>query len=136
MTTDAQALEILKSINALARFNTFLGLEIVAATKGTAEIAIDWNPELGQYAGFLHAGVVAALLDTVCGFATVTTTGPVLTSQFSTNCLRPAVGNRFIARGTLIKPGKSQCFARGELYAQYNGGEKLVATGDAVLLVT
>ncbi|MDB9857617.1 PaaI family thioesterase [Amylibacter sp.] len=126
----------LQNINKLAHFNTWAGLEIVSASPGSAEIAIDWREEFGQYSGFLHAGMVGGLLDTACGFAAVTQVGLVLTSHFSVSCLRPAVGARFIARAKLIKPGKTQCFARAELFAINDDAEKLVATGEAIMVVT
>src|ERR1700712_4774419 len=94
-----------------------------------------WRREAGQYAGFLHAGLIGALIDTGCGFAAATLVGPVLASHFSVNCLRPAVGERFIARARVVKPGKSQVFTACELFAQKDGVEKLVATGETLLSV-
>ena len=61
--------------------------------------------------------------------------GRVLASHYSVNCLRPAVGHRFIARARVIKPGKSQVFTACELHAEGDNGEKLVATGETLLLV-
>ena len=52
----------------------------------------------------------------------------------STACA-PAVGHRFIARARVIKPGKSQVFTACELFAENAGAEKLVATGETLLLV-
>jgi uncharacterized protein (TIGR00369 family) len=94
-----------------------------------------WRPEAGQYSGFLHAGLVGALIDTACGFAAATLVGRVLASHFSVNCLRPAVGERFVARARVIKPGKSQVFTACELFAQTGSTEKLVATGETLLSV-
>ena len=50
--------------------------------------------------------------------------------------LRPAVGERFIARARIVKPGKTQVFAACELYAEQQGAEKLVATGETLLVVS
>ena len=136
MTDPENHVATLNAISALAPFNTWAGLEVLSASAGHAEIAINWRTEFGQYAGFLHAGMVGAILDTACGFAAVTQVGPVLTSHFSVSCLRPAVGERFIARATLIKPGKVQCFAKAELFGITKGSEKLVATGEAIMVVT
>ncbi|MCU1761546.1 hypothetical protein NTD84_17720 [Pseudomonas sp. 14P_8.1_Bac3] len=52
------------------------------------------------------------------------------------NCLAPAVGEVFIARGRVVKAGKKQVFARAELFAQTGDQLKRVATGDAILLPT
>ncbi len=93
-----------------------------------------WRPEAGQYAGFLHAGLVGALIDTACGFAAATLVGRVLASHYSVSCLRPAVGQRFIAKARVVKPGKNQVFTACELWAEANGRETLVATGETILL--
>jgi len=60
--------------------------------------------------------------------------GTVLASHFSVNCLAPAVGEVFFARGRVVKAGKKQVFARAELFAQSGDQLKLVATGDAILV--
>lgn len=132
-TTDP--LSLLRAINATAAFNRWCGFEVIAAGDGSATVAMPWRPELGQYAGFLHAGVVGALIDTACGFAAVTQVGRVLASHYSVNCLRPAVGERFIARARVVKPGRNQVFTSCELFAEAGGSGKLVATGETLLLV-
>jgi uncharacterized protein (TIGR00369 family) len=126
-------LALLRSINATAAFNRWCGIEVLSADAGRAEIAMPWRGELGQYAGFLHAGLVGALIDTACGFAAVTLVGRVLASHFAVNCLRPAVGHRFIARARVVKPGRTQVFTACELFAVTDEGEKLVATGETLL---
>src|SRR5688572_12279781 len=125
----------IRAINASAAFNRWSGIEVLSADAGRAEIAMPWRGEVGQYAGFLHAGLIGALIDTACGFAAVTVAGRVLAAHYSVNCLRPAVGERFVARARVVKPGKSQVFTACELYAVSAGEEKLVATGETLLVV-
>jgi len=130
------ALSQLRAINAAAAFNRWCGIEVLAAEPGSTTIAMPWRQEAGQYSGFLHAGLVGALIDTACGFAAATLVGTgVLASHYSVNCLRPAVGERFIARARVVKPGKNQVFTACELFAYASGSEKLVATGETLLLV-
>lgn len=126
------ALEMLKKINAMAEFNRWCGIEVTVAESGLVEIQMLWRPELGQYSGFLHAG----LIDTACGFAAATVAGPnLLAANFSVNCLRPAVGQKFIARARVVKPGKAQIFTSCDLFAVDAEGEKLVANGQTLLSV-
>lgn len=132
-------LQTLKGINDTASFNRWAGFEVTHAAEGEAELRMLWRvDDMGQYAGFLHAGLIAALLDTACGFAAATVSGRVLASHFSVNCLAPAIGRCFVARGRVVKAGRRQVFASAELYAESNGaaGEsrKLVATGTAILV--
>jgi len=126
-------LALLRGINASAAFNRWCGIEVLAAGPGTVEIAMPWRAEAGQYAGFLHAGLQGALIDTACGFAAVTLVGRVLAAHYAVNCLRPALGERFIARARVVKPGKVQVFTACELFAVQGGEEKLVATGETLL---
>ena len=129
------ALATLRAINETAAFNRWCGIEVLSAEPGRAEIAMPCRDEVGQYAGFLHAGLVGALIDTACGYAAATLVGRVLASHYAVNCLRPAVGERFIARARVVKAGKTQVFTSCELYAQTRGEETLVATGETLLSV-
>jgi uncharacterized protein (TIGR00369 family) len=124
---------LVQGINSTAAFNRWCGIEVLSAGEGKAEIAMPWRADAGQYAGFLHAGLIGALIDTACGFAAVTLVGRVLAAHFAVNCLRPSVGERFIARARVVKPGKTQVFTYCELFAVTNGAEKLVATGETLL---
>jgi uncharacterized protein (TIGR00369 family) len=126
-------LKTLQDISRTAAFNQWAGIEVTAASAGSVELSMPWRPqEMGQYSGFLHAGLIGGLLDTACGFAAATTVGNVLASHFSVNCLAPAVGERFVVRGQIIKAGKKQVFASAELFAQQDA--ELVATGNAILV--
>jgi uncharacterized protein (TIGR00369 family) len=72
----------LTAANASARFNSLAGFEVIAAGDGAAEIRMPWRDDFTQYAGHLHAGMIAALLDTACGFAAANRVGPVTARIF------------------------------------------------------
>ena len=132
----ADALTMLRAINATAAFNRWCGFEVQHAAPGEVELAMPWKAEAGQYSGFLHAGVVGALIDTACGYAAATQLGArVLASHFAVNCIRPAVGERFVAKARVVRAGKQQVFTHCELYAHDKGEAKLVATGETLLCV-
>ena len=135
MNIASSPLAFVTAINETSAFNRWCGIEVVRVEPGQVEISMPWRAEVSQYSGFLHAGLVGALIDTACGFAAATLVGRVLASHYSVNCLRPAVGERFSARARVVKPGKSQVFTSCELYALVAGEEKLVATGETLLLV-
>jgi uncharacterized protein (TIGR00369 family) len=119
--------------NASASLNRLAGFDVTTAENGIAEIVMAWNDDLTQYAGHLHAGMIAALLDTACGFAAATWAGNVTATHFSMNCLRPVVGRRLIAKGTTVRAGRRQIFAKAELFAENDQGERsLVATGETL----
>ena len=133
-STPNDVLARIKGINATAQFNQWFGIEVLSAGEGKAEIAMPWRAEAGQYAGFLHAGLIGALIDTACGFAAASIGGRVMASHYAVNCLRPAVGERFISRARVVKPGKTQIFTSCELFGVADGVEKLVATGETLLV--
>jgi uncharacterized protein (TIGR00369 family) len=128
-------LQDLAAVNESAAFNDMAGFEVVSAGGGHAELRMIWRDDFTQYAGHLHAGVIAALLDTACGFAAATVVGAVTASHFSMNCLRPAVGPYFVSKGTTVRARRKQVFARAELFAGNEHGEmSLVATGETLLV--
>jgi len=130
------ASNLLRQINDSAEFNRWCSFEVLSCDIGNVELAMPWRTEVGQYSGFLHAGVVGELIDTACGFAAATVVGPhLLASHLSVNFLRPALGERFIAKARVVKPGKQQVFTACELFAVESGAEKLVATGETLLTV-
>lgn len=59
-----------------------------------------------------------------------------LASHDSVNGLRPAVGERFIARARVVKPGRIQVFTACDLFACQGGQEKRGATGETLVTVT
>jgi uncharacterized protein (TIGR00369 family) len=118
----------LAATNAWANFNLRAGFEVVSAANGEAEIRMAWDDRF-------HAGMIAALLDTACGFAAATKVGSVTASHFSMNCLKPAVGSVLVAKGRMVRAGRRQVFARAELFAEDERGMSfLVATGETLLV--
>jgi uncharacterized protein (TIGR00369 family) len=82
-------------------FMKTLGARIVAIDPG--QVAIEWpfQSHLTQQHGFLHAGVVAAVADSACGYAALSLMPEgvaVLSVEFKVNLLRPAAGAHFFAR--------------------------------------
>ena len=122
------------ALNASAALNAWAGFEVLAAAGGRAELRLAWRPELGQYAGFLHAALIGGMIDTACGFAAYTISGRVLASHFSVSCLAPATGEAFVARSHVVKAGRRQVFAHADLFAIVGADERLVAIGDTILV--
>ncbi len=104
---------------------------MVDCVPGRVVLAMPFSDDLTQQHGFLHAGMIAALLDSACGYAAFTlmpVEARVLTIEFKINLLAPAAGDSFRAIGKVRKPGRSVFVAEAELYATANGTDKLVAT--------
>jgi uncharacterized protein (TIGR00369 family) len=108
-----------------------LGAEIVHVAAGEVDIELPFSERLTQQDGYLHAGVVAGTVDSACGYAALTTMVPnaeVLTVEFKINLLAPAAGERLVARGRVVRSGRTLTVCRGDAVAIEDGLEKHVAT--------
>jgi len=104
---------------------------------GEVELAMSFDEKLTQQDGFLHAGAITTLVDSACGFAAFTLMpagSRVLSVEFKINLLSPADGDRFLARGTVIKPGRTITVCEGKFYSFKNGEEKLSALMQATMI--
>ncbi|HWW75251.1 MAG TPA: PaaI family thioesterase [Pyrinomonadaceae bacterium] len=107
------------------------GARLGRVAPGEVEISLDFREELTQQHGYLHAGVVAAVVDSACGYAALSLAPPgaeVLSIEFKLNLLSPAAGESFAARARVVRAGRNVTVCAGDLYARKEGGEKLVAT--------
>lgn len=112
-------------------FMEHLGAGIVHLAPGEVDLAMAFRPELTQQHGFFHAGSTASIADSAAGYAALSLypvgTG-VLTTEYKINLLNPARGERLIARGRVIKPGRTLTICRGDVYGVSDGVETHVAT--------
>jgi uncharacterized protein (TIGR00369 family) len=108
-----------------------MGATLLHVAPGAVDIALPFRDDLTQQHGFLHAGVVTAIVDSACGYAALSLMPPgagVLTIEFKLNLLAPASGAQMIARGRVTKQGRTISVCAGDVFAVQDGQEKLVAT--------
>jgi uncharacterized protein (TIGR00369 family) len=115
-----------------------LGVRIVSVAPGKAELDMPFDPAFTQQHGFLHAGTIATVLDSACGYAAFSLMpedAAMLTIEFKINLLSPGQGERFRFRGAVTKPGRTILVADGQAFALgADGQEKLIATMTATLM--
>lgn len=107
-----------------------IGAELVEIGLGYCEIHLPFRRDLCQQNGFLHAGVTTTLADNAAGFAAYTLmpeNSSVLSVEFKMNLLRPAVGEKLIARANVKKPGRNISVVEAEVFAVKGGEEKSIA---------
>lgn len=100
------------------QFLTLLGAELESVEPGSVSISCLRRPELTQQQGFLHGGVVTAIADVTCGYTALTVIpegSEVLTVEFKINLLRPVVGEKILAKGSVVKAGKSLVITEAEV---------------------
>ncbi|HVE90417.1 MAG TPA: PaaI family thioesterase [Burkholderiaceae bacterium] len=108
-----------------------IGATLARVEPGIVEVALTYRADLTQQHGFLHAGIVATILDSACGYAAFSLMAAdvaVLTVEYKINLLRPAQGDRFIARGEVVRAGQTITVCSGAAFAYTGSDEKQVAT--------
>lgn len=112
-------------------FMSTLGARLVRVEPGEVDLELPTRTELTQQHGFLHAGALASVADSACGYAALSLMPPgaaVLSVEFKINLLAPAAGDRVLAKGRVIRAGKTVTVCWGEVVAIAGDQQRLVAT--------
>jgi len=99
---------------------TTLGADLVSVERGQVALALRKDARFTQQHGFVHAGAVAAVLDSACGYAAFSVMPPgaaVLTASYTINLLASAAGERFRMTGTVVRAGRTLVVCRGDAFA-------------------
>jgi uncharacterized protein (TIGR00369 family) len=119
------------------RVMTTIGATLARVAPGEVEIELRFREDLTQQHGYLHAGIVAAVVDSACGYAALTLApagAEVVSIEFKLNLLAPAVGERFVARGRVRRAGRNITVCAGDLFSVAADAEKVVATMLATMM--
>lgn len=95
-----------------------IGATLERVAPGEVDLALGFRDDLTQQHGFLHAGVVTAVVDSACGYAALSLMEPgaaVLSVEFKMQMLAPARGTRFLALGRVVRSGRTLTVVSGEL---------------------
>ncbi len=114
-----------------------MGAEVTGIGPGFCEITLPHGPDVLQQHGFFHGGAVGAIADTAGGYAAFSLFEPddsILTVEFKVNCVAPAKGEKLIARGEVVKAGRTLTVTRGEVIAVADGRETVCALMQQTLM--
>jgi uncharacterized protein (TIGR00369 family) len=103
-----------------------LGARIVRVAPGEVDLGLPFRADLTQQHGFLHGGVITAVLDSACGYAALSLMPAgtaVLTVELKVNLVSPARGERFLARGRVVRPGRTLMVCAGEVVVEGPGAD-------------
>jgi len=115
-------------------FSTLIGAELVALSPGHCELHVPITDAVKQQHGFVHGGVLSYAADNALTYAGGTALRvPVVTSEFKINYVRPAIGERLIARAEAVHTGKSQAVCRCDVFVLQDGVEKLCAVAQGTI---
>ena len=103
-----------------------LGAVMNRVVPGEVEIEMPYRADLTQQHGFIHGGIITAIVDSACGYAAFSLSAPetaVLTVEYKVNFVAPAKGDRLLARGEVVRPGATITVCKGDVMA-YEGAEE------------
>ncbi len=97
-----------------------IGAHLAVVEPGYTEIHLPYRQEITQQHGFIHGGVVGMIADSAAGYAANTLTpadSSVLTVEYKLNLIAPADGERLVARGEVIRSGRTLIITKAEVFA-------------------
>jgi uncharacterized protein (TIGR00369 family) len=115
-----------------------IGAQMTTVEPGRCTIELPVRDDLTQQHRFVHGGIVGMIADSAGGYSAFTlmpADASVLTVEYKINMLAPAQGERLIARGQVIKPGRTLSIVRADVEAVADGAETLIATMQQTLMV-
>ena len=105
---------------------------------GKTEIHVAHWDGIEQQHGFVHGGVVGMIADSAAGYAAMTVvpaSASVLTVEYKMNLVAPADGEKLIARGQVVRPGRTLIVTKAEVFAVKDGKETLCALMQQTIMV-
>jgi uncharacterized protein (TIGR00369 family) len=127
----------------LASFEKQNAMHLIKATMpvvnhGSTEIHVPHWEGVEQQHGFVHGGVVGMIADSAAGYAAMTmvsASASVLTVEYKMNLVAPADGEKLIARGQVLRPGRTLIITKAEVFAVKDGKEILCALMQQTIMV-
>ena len=126
-----------------ASFERQHAMQLIRATlpvveHGRTEIHLPHWQGIEQQHGFVHGGVVGMIADSAAGYAAMTmvpASASVLTVEFKMNLMAPADGEKLIARGEVVRAGRTLIVTQAQVLAVKDGKESLCALMQQTIMV-
>jgi uncharacterized protein (TIGR00369 family) len=131
-------MDLLRKVTAASGFTHAAGVEVVAAEAGDVTMTLAKKPELLQFNGFFHGGIIAGLADHTAGAAATTTLPPgkiAVTVDLHINYLAPANGETLSAQAHCVQSGSTLCVVSVSLSTSHSGEDAVCAMATATLRV-
>jgi len=118
-----------------------LGVTLSRVAPGAVDLVLQFRADLAQQHGFLHAGIVTAVLDTAGGYAALSLMEPgtaVLSVEFKVQLLAPARGEWFLGSGRVVRSGRTLTVVNAELQVHNTelAADEVSPGGEVVALLT
>ena len=115
-----------------------IGASLASVEPGFCEIHLPWREDLTQQKGYVHGGVIGMIADSACGYAAYTlmpASASLVTVEYKINLVAPAREGLLVARGEVVKPGRTLSITSGEVYVRHAGRSVLVAAMQQTLMM-
>ena len=116
---------------------SLIGARLGRVEPGRVEIELPFRADLTQQHGYLHAGITSAIADSAGGYAGYSlfpAGSSVLTVEFKINLVAPASGERFLARGEVLRPGRTLTVCSLEVLGIQGNQRSTIAVGQQTLI--
>lgn len=116
---------------------TLIGASLLKTAPGEVTIELPFRSDLTQQNGFLHAGILATVLDSACGYSAFTLMPPgaqVLSIEFKINLMSPAIGEKLIAKGHVVRAGRTVTVCDATGFMEQDNSTKAVAKITATMM--
>ena len=120
------------------RAMVLIGAELTTVEPGFCEITLPWRADLTQQKGYVHGGILGMIADSACGYSAyglMPASASLVTVEYKINIMAPARSGLLVARGEVVKPGRTLTIARGEVSVREDGRSVLVATMQQTLMM-
>lgn len=135
---DIQALGRVRMSFARQSAMDLIRAELAHVAPGLVEIHLPHWDGIEQQHGYVHGGVVGMIADSAAGYAAMTLvpeTASVLTVEYKMNLMAPAEGEKLVARGEVVRPGRTLIVTRAEVRSLRDGRETLCALMQQTIMV-
>ena len=116
---DPQFAERIRASFARQKAMALIGASLTLVEPGHVEVALPWREDLTQQKGFVHGGIIGMIADSACGYAAYSLMPAdctLVTTEYKINLLTSATSS-LVARGEVVKAGRTLTVARAEVYA-------------------
>jgi uncharacterized protein (TIGR00369 family) len=114
-----------------------IGASLLRVAPGEVDIALAVAPHIFQQHGFIHGGAITSVADSAAGYAALTLMeagAGILAVEFKINLLAPGRGERLVAEGRVVRPGRTLTVSQANVYAERDGRREAVALLTATLM--
>ncbi len=136
LASEEDMLNMGKAVLAAQPFSVLIGAELISFSMEAVDLQVPVIDKIRQQHGFVHGGVVSYAADNALTYAGGSVLrAPVVTSEFKINYVRPAIGERLIARAKAVHVGKTQAVCTCEVFMLFEGVDKLCAIAQGTIAV-